>query len=336
VAAREFIMSLLLTSTTSFLGTTPAPVLQRANRAVVTSQLQDAAQEFVALPDGCAIHRVAAALHRLAAAIEECESAGLARPEILPWLADVRALHARSPFVQRLQTWPQGYAGDFETVEWLCDAANRAEAGTVAWAIEQVALQSPVAQQHRNKVRLQADAIRTTLDSRRATRIASIGCGGCRDLRLIAADIFDSNAALTLVDADEAALAFASDALRLVNDKCTFVHGRVPRVLPRLRTTGPFDLVVAGGLFDYLPDRWAIETLKQSRQLLTRGGRVLFSNMARGNPYRAWIEYLAEWFLIERTEDDLRHLLLQAGFEAGTVSVTQDGTGLAHIVTAGN
>jgi extracellular factor (EF) 3-hydroxypalmitic acid methyl ester biosynthesis protein len=329
-------MSLLLIPTSSFPGTAPPPVLQRADRTVVTSDLQDAAQEFLALPDGCAIHRVAAALHRLAAAIEECESAGLARQEILPWLTEVRALHARSPFVQRLQTWPQGYAGDFETVEWLCDASNRAEAGTVAWAIEQVALQSPVAQQHRNKVRLQADAIRTTLGSRRATRIASLGCGGCRDLRLITADIFASQAALTLVDADAAALTFASDALRLIDDRCTFVQGRVPRVLPRLRTTGPFDLIVAGGLFDYLPDRWAIETLKQSRQLLTRGGRLLFSNMARGNPYRAWIEYLAEWFLIERTEDDVRHLLMQAGFDGGTVSVTQDATGLAHIVTAAN
>ena len=66
--------------------------------------------------------------------------------------------------MHRLQAWPRGYPGDFETVEWLCDARNRAEPGTVPWALEQCSLQSPLAQQHRNKVGLQGRAILATLD----------------------------------------------------------------------------------------------------------------------------------------------------------------------------
>ena len=79
----------------------------------------------------------------------------------------------RSPLVHRLQAWPRGYAGDFETVEWLCDARNRAQIGTVPWAIEQCSLQSPLAQQHRNKVGLQARAILSTLvrEARRPHRL---------------------------------------------------------------------------------------------------------------------------------------------------------------------
>ncbi len=325
----------VLVSTRTALAPIESPLLvASATHVGVLGELDEAARQFLALPDGCALHRVAACLHRVAAAILECEDAGVTRHELVPRLAGLRALHARSPFVHRLQAWPRGYAGDFETVEWLCDAANRAEPGTVAWGIEQVALQSPVAQQHRNKVRVQADAVRHAIDTRRPVRVASIGCGGCRDLRLIVADVLASTATLTLVDGDADALDFARAHLALIADRCTFVQGRVPRVLPRLRDHGPYDLVVAGGLFDYLPDRWAVETLRQVRDLLADRGRVLFSNMARGNPYRAWIEYLAEWFLIERSEPELHALLEQSGFDPARAVVERDATGLAAIVTA--
>jgi hypothetical protein len=117
-------------------------------------------------------------------------------------------------------------------------------------------------------------------------------------------------------------------------DRCRFVQGRVPRALTRLRTSGPFDLVVAGGLFDYLPDAWAVSTLTLVRELLAPGGRVLFSNIARGNPFRPWIEYLADWHLIERNESDARRLLAGAGFAAERLRVSRDATGLALIIEA--
>ena len=131
------------------------------------------------------LHETAVAMHAFAMAVAACEDAGLTREHLAWHLESVRAIHAASPFVHRLQAWPRGYAGDFETVEWLCDARNRAPLGTVPWAIEQCALQSPLAQQHRNKVGLQARAILSTLAANPAARIASIGCGGCRDLSLI-------------------------------------------------------------------------------------------------------------------------------------------------------
>jgi extracellular factor (EF) 3-hydroxypalmitic acid methyl ester biosynthesis protein len=258
----------------------------------------------------------------------------LTRLELLPHLAAVRALHDRSPFVHRLQTWPRGYPGDFETVEWLCDARNRAEPGTVPWAIEQCSLQSPLAQQHRNKVSIQARAIHSALVANPCAHIASIGCGGCRDLSLIQAYISATDGRFTLVDADDDALAFARERLDRLEGRCAFVRGRVPRVLSKL-PAGRFDLIVAGGLFDYLPDRWAQATLGAARELLAPGGRLLWSNIAKGNLYRPWIEYLADWWLIEREETDVLRLLEQAGFDVEQARVSRDSTGLALLVEAG-
>lgn len=303
-------------------------------------RLKEACDEFLALDENRAIapvellHAAAAGLHRFAASIHACEQAGIPKSSVAAQLTRLRELHGRSPFVERLQTWPRGYPGDFETVEWLCDATNRAPAGTVAWAIEQYALQSPVAQQHRNKVGLQARAVLSTVVARPRARIASIGCGGCRDLSLVQDYIVDDEARFVLVDADPDALAFARTRLERLADRCTFVHGRVPRVLSTLAPNGPFDLVVAGGLFDYLPDRWAISTLRAVRRMLAPGGKLLFSNIATGNPFRAWLEYLAEWRLIERGEGDLKDLLDAAEFEAKQLRIFKDSTELAYMVEA--
>lgn len=280
------------------------------------------------------LHQTVVAMHSFATAVTACEEAGLTRLELLPHLAAARGVHSRSPFVHRLQTWPRGYPGDFETVEWLCDARNRAPAGTLPWAIEQCSLQSPLAQQHRNKVALQARAILSTLMANPSARIASIGCGGCRDLSLIQEYLPASHGTFVLIDADADALTFARARLDRIASRCTFVQGRVPRAIAKLPADSRFDLVVAGGLFDYLSDRWAVATLTAVRERLAPGGRVFLSNIAEGNPFRPWIEYLADWWLIERAETDLLRLLEEAGFDARRARVSRDSTGLALMAEA--
>jgi extracellular factor (EF) 3-hydroxypalmitic acid methyl ester biosynthesis protein len=280
------------------------------------------------------LHETAVAMHAFAMAVAACEDAGLTRDDLAWHLETVRAIHAASPLVHRLQAWPRGYPGDFETVEWLCDARNHAPIGTVPWAIEQCALQSPLAQQHRNKVGVQARAILSTLAANPDARIASIGCGGCRDLSLIQDYVPASHGTFVLIDADADALAFARERLDRLDGRCRFVQGRVPRALGKVRDAGGFHLVVAGGLFDYLPDRWAVATLSAARDLLLPGGRVLFSNIAVGNPFRTWIEYLADWRLIERDEADVLRLLGEAGFEVERGKVSRDSSGLALLADA--
>jgi len=171
--------------------TPPASARVPVDPAAAQAILDETVSGFLKLADTVPasapdlLHATAAAMHRFSTAILMCERAGSTRATLMPQLEQLRALHARSPFVARLQAWPRGYAGDFETVEYICDARNQSTPGTVPWAIEECALQSPVAQQHRNKVGLQARAILSTVVANPRGRVASIGCGGCRDLSLI-------------------------------------------------------------------------------------------------------------------------------------------------------
>ena len=227
-----------------------------------------------------------------------------------------------------------GYPGDFETIEWLWRGDNRAPAGTLAHAIETYALNAAIAQQHRNKVAFQAACMLQALATARPCRVLSIGCGGNPDLRTVI-DSVPSSASFVLCDSDKDALSYSRAKLGPIADQCHLVHGMVPRVLRRVRDHGPFDLILAGGLFDYLSDRFIARTLSDAwGTLLAPGGRIVFTNIACGNPFRVWIEDMADWRLIERSEEDIATICREAGIPV-VPTMVRDATSLAIVATSG-
>jgi SAM-dependent methyltransferase len=276
-----------------------------------------------------AFHRAVALVHEICAAVSDAEAAGCSREELRAATAHAREIHGASPFVRRLQEWPRGYPGDFETIEWLCRGESGAPAGTFGAALEAYALTSAIAQQHRNKVQFQADCIRDAMLRNPRCRVLSLACGSSPDIRAIL-PLAGPDVSFVLCDGDGAALEFSRRHLHPIADRCRFVQGMVPRVLGRVGAHGPFDLIYAGGLFDYLPDRLASRTLAIAHRMLAPGGRLIFTNIASGNPFRVWLEYLASWPLIERTETDVRRLCGDAGL--GVARIAREATGLALLI----
>jgi SAM-dependent methyltransferase len=275
-------------------------------------------------------HRVVAAIHDICDALFDAELSGVAPAQLRDTVAPARQIHGQSPFIRRLQEWPRGYPGDFETIERLWQADNLAEPGSIAHAFETYALSSSIAQQHRNKVAMQTAAIRDAMAGGRRCRLLSIGCGSCPDLRSTLNDVTDRSE-FVLCDSDADALSYSRAWLHPIADRCHFVHGMVPRVLRRVNGHKPYDLILAGGLFDYLSDRFIVRTLEESwHQLLAPGGRMLFTNIARGNPFRVWLEYLANWRLIERSEEEILGLCEAAGIPNEPLLI-RDATGLAIV-----
>ena len=278
-----------------------------------------------------AFHQFVGLVHDFCTALIDAEAAGCTREQLRDATRLAREIHRASPFVRRLQDWPRGYPGDFETIEWLCAATNKAEPGTLGCAIETYALTSAIAQQHRNKVAFQANCVREAIARKPDCRMLSLACGSSPDIRAIASSL-PPTASFVLCDGDPGALAFSRERLFALEPRCRFVQGMVPRVLGRIAADGPFDLIYAGGLFDYLPDRLVTSTLALARRkLLAPDGRFVFTNIATGNPFRVWLEYLATWTLIERSEDDVRRLCASAGFHAPRVE--REATGLALVVS---
>jgi hypothetical protein len=281
---------------------------------------------------------VSALVHEGIALVALAIDHGLQDEEIRTAIAPVRALQRASPFVRRLQDWPRGFPGDFETIEYICGQENRAEVGTLAWYIEAMTLNTSIAQQHRNKVSHQAALLADLVTRKPDSRILIVACGGAADARQVLTVLKQSNCRLVLNDMDAGALAYCRERLASLADRVQYIQGNAFRCFRQFADHEPFDLVLCGGLFDYLNDRQIIFLLQRLVPCLCNHvegtGRLFFTNIKVGNPYRTWMEYFADWRLIERTSADLQAVLSEAGFPPWSVSITTDATGLTWLVEA--
>jgi hypothetical protein len=306
----------------------------------MTKKLEETVAAFLQLADfdagdeQAAFHRCAAAVHQLYGAIREAELAGLSTEAIRDIIHPLRRIYAAAPLFRRMQTWPRGYPGDFETIEYVCDGTPSAAPGTLAYFLEYHTLQTVGAQQHRNKIEWQARQILATAWSRDDARILILGCGGSRDLRHCEDLLADRDVRICLNDCEVDALRHSLAHLPRLARRITAVPGDVFSALPVLRRFAPFDLILAGGLFDYLSDRKLMRLLPRLFGLLSDTGRLCFTNIVSGNPIRVVMEYLADWPLIERGEDDIARIVDAGGLPATTdVAAIRDLTGLTHLVT---
>jgi extracellular factor (EF) 3-hydroxypalmitic acid methyl ester biosynthesis protein len=276
-------------------------------------------------------HLVISHVHALLSSILELEVQGIAKEVIHKLIAEVRRMHADSPLIARMQNWPRGYAGDYETVEMILAGRCVSERGTLAYHLERYLLDCPASQQHRNKVALQADLIRSTITDDPEASILIVACGGCPDLRLLAKELKAFRGQLWLNDIDQEALQRSVNEISLHVPYVRSVPGNVVELLRESKSLPRFDLIVAGGLFDYLEDRVARFVIKGAYSCLRSTGRFFFTNIGR-NPYRAWMEYCGEWFLRERDATDLMQLTIQSGVPAASISLSTETTGLTHLV----
>lgn len=316
----------------------PVPASELEWRSELPGLLDESVQAFTALDRRVfrsSAHRfnaVAACMYDLSACLHLVESSGVSREVIAAIVRPARALCSRSPFVRRLQEWPRGYAGDFETIEYIAAGRNQAAPGTVAHAIEDYALNCAPACQHRNKLAEQVKRIQHVCRQTPRPRLLVLGTGGGLDLWAALPDLAFSNAAVVLNDHDPDALALCGSRLAELGAGVTRLPGNVLTLREEIRSGGPYDLILAGGLFDYIPDRHLRRLIRRLVDALTPvSGRMFFTNIAEDHPFECQLRYLASWELIGRTEDQIRAI---CGTETRAVplTITRDVSGLTYLV----
>jgi SAM-dependent methyltransferase len=276
-------------------------------------------------------HMVVSQVHLLLANILELESLGVAKETIHAAVSEVRKIHAHSPIIARMQNWPRGYAGDYETVEIILSGRCVSQKGTLAYHLERYVLDCPASQQHRNKVVVQAELIRSTIAANPDADILIMACGGCPDLKTLSRELSTFRGQLWLNDIDKDALERSTAQITQVCPSVKSLSGNVVELLRYAKSLPKFDLIVAGGLFDYLEDRVARFVIKGAYSCLRPSGRFFFTNIGK-NPYRPWMEYCGEWFLRERDAGSLNSLAIQAGVPAESVRLSTETTGLTYLV----
>jgi extracellular factor (EF) 3-hydroxypalmitic acid methyl ester biosynthesis protein len=241
------------------------------------------------------------------------------------------ALHSQSPFVKRLQDWPRGYAGDFETIEYLMNGLPQISEENDAFWIEWYALNTPIAYQHRNKLLFQRDSCISAAHNGECN-VLSVGCGGSYDLNMLRTQL-NTNFHFTLIDIEKDAVALSEQRLSWASSVTPMVGDAIRKV----RSAGSrYDIIIFGGLFDYLDSRAISIILKSAFPKLLPEGRIIFTNVSGFSTFDIWLERLARWRMIYRSEQDIVALVESSGLRVDSLSIDRDSTCLTSLCTLRN
>ena len=235
------------------------------------------------------------------------------KTELLPYLLLTQT-------AERFYSKPRGYAGDFLTIEKIYQK-KPAGSGRLGPLLDECFLNGAPARAVRNRRGLLTDEIRRTVEetSDGEVRIASLACGPAREVFDFFETVGDPDRlSVTLVDIDPEALAFVAE--RAKEHRCdhrieTVSANLIYLALGRQRLElPPQRLVYSIGLIDYFNDRLVLRLIDFIYGLLEPGGRVILGNFHPNNWGRAFMDYILEWKLIHRTEDEMNRLFAASRF----------------------
>ena len=226
----------------------------------------------------------------------------------------LRDLTDDSAFFRRASEKPLGYAGDYMMMELLYKGIR---AGETVWhrAINSCLTSIPLGQAVRNRAWYLKDWIERTALSSDAPRIMSLACGPCEEVRLFSKHSGQTGAVFFLIDQDAAALTYAEEQIKALpeSSRHTF-HFRNDSTRSFLKypahtkTYPPMNLIYTAGLYDYLKKETAASLTAVLYDMLKPGGTLVIGNFVAGHPFAYFIEYASDWFLIHRSEEDMRSL----------------------------
>ena len=223
------------------------------------------------------------------------------------------ALFAKSFFMHRARTWPQGYPGDYEIIE---KAYNNQPLSTgLGQLFDQYFLTTTLAHGIRYRRALMREILAEEMRATPAARILNIGCGPCREVVELAPIIRETGAHFTCVDFDPDALVYSADRVRTcgLQDHVAFRQYNALRMINaerNIREFGRFDVIYTIGLLDYLTDEVLVRMIQSLYDTLHPGG-VLVAVFKDCDRYDT-IDYhwLVDWTgFLQRTRHDSWRLL---------------------------
>ena len=234
---------------------------------------------------------------------------------------------------ERFYSKPRGYAGDFLTLEMIY--RNRsAGTGRIGPLLDRCFLNTPIAIALRNRRVLLAGEIMKAVEAKDgATHVTSLACGPAGELFDVFQQLDDPRRLqASLLDIDLQALAFVADRrdnarlqnrINLINANLVYLAlGRQKLVLKDQ------DLIYSSGLIDYFNDKFVIKLLNWIHGRLRPGGTVIVGNFHPNNYCKEVMDYVLEWRLIHRSEEEMHRLFTASVFGRPCTRIQFEGEGI--------
>jgi hypothetical protein len=248
--------------------------------------------------------------------------------------------HEMLPYVlapetaDRFYSKPRGYAGDYLAIHRIY--GNKAGGtGRLGAIVDRMFLDTPPSLAVRNRRVLLANEISATVNAGQngAVKVMCMASGP-------ATEVFDAFSLLqdktrlkvTLMDIDLQALAFVDEIRtkqKLTNQMTLVNENLIALYLGRGKTkVEPQNLIYSIGLIDYLNDKLVNKLLQYAYDNLVPGGRVILGNFHPRNPAKEFMDYVLEWNLIHRTEEDMNRLFLNSAFKRPSTRILFENEGV--------
>jgi SAM-dependent methyltransferase len=160
-------------------------------------------------------------------------------------------------------------------------------------------------------------------------RIMNLGSGSSREIKELLDEDKDglfNNVIFDCYDFDERAIDYAKKLLNNPKNVNFFQKNVIRLALKKdIETEIPYkyDLIYSTGLFDYFDERVAIRLVSNLKKLLKKERYMVISNYRDrySNPSVGLMEWIVEWYLIYRTEEEFAKIFLNAGFPQKDIKI---------------
>lgn len=275
------------------------------------------------------------------AVIREIETQPRVDAEHLAYVRDwfrqqTDAVLSQSRLMQRARTWPEGYPGDYLTLEAVY--SNRPHGDGIGKVLDRYFLSRTLAVAVRSRLRTlcQLLAERSAAETAGA-RWLNLAAGSCRELLSIPPVAKPRR--ILCIDYDANALEYAKQLVTPhLEDTLTFKTDNAFRMANAARNIeryGEFTTIYSAGLFDYVKSGQLARLLAGLYGSLAKGG-VLIAPFKDATRYDTFdYHWLVKWdFFLQRTEADIRAIFADAGVPRERLSVTRDDSGVILFFTA--
>jgi CRP-like cAMP-binding protein len=236
------------------------------------------------------------------------------------------ALHAElAPFADlsttanRCRAKPRGYAGDYQTIEVICDN-KPAGAGPLGTLLDGCVLSLAAMKAIRNRPRLLAAEILSLYRSTtKEFHVTALACGPASEVF----EVFDkahdkARLQVGCVDVDREALISLAERCRQrsIAEQVRTLQANLIHLATGQQALdlAPQDLIYSAGFADYLSDERVLTLLDWMHDKLRPGGCAILGNMHPRNPSRGFMEHVLDWRLTHRTEAEMNDLFQRSKF----------------------
>lgn len=228
-----------------------------------------------------------------------------------------------SALFRRAYTKPLGYAGDYEMMNITYRNEFEGE-DLFSQVMNKVDCEGSAAKAVRNRREYLCRKVLSLYDSlpeNSTCKVVSVACGPCLELQDFLLVVREKSKPVKLeiiaMDQDTHAIENAKQRLIPLADTAAdvsliFAEDNIKNlILGRNKEKTHYshaDLIYSAGLCDYLSANAVSRLILELYRHLKPGGTLIIGNFGAYNPQRFKMEYGSEWFLIHRSEEELKNL----------------------------